>query len=127
VLIDEFRAGGDLAAPVNRKLLEHGGESLIVPAAATGEFLDGAAMISEERFQQTMRVLRSRKVAVVDLDTAEHYGRISAELRKRKKLAGRSSNDIWIAATALAHGARLLTRNTADFAEIPGPRVLGYG
>lgn len=38
VLIDEFRAKGDLSAPVNRALIAHGAETLIVPAAAAGEF-----------------------------------------------------------------------------------------
>ena len=46
VLIDEFRARGNRDAPVNRALLTHGAEILIVPAIAAGEFLDGAAMVS---------------------------------------------------------------------------------
>jgi predicted nucleic acid-binding protein len=35
--------------------------------------------------------------------------------------------DLWIAATARCYGARVLTRNAADFERIPGLEVLGYG
>ena len=84
-------------------------------------------MIPETRIQQALRVLRTRQVVATDLETAEHYGRISAQLRKDKHLAGRSANDLWIAATALAHGARLLTRNPDHFSSITGLQVIGYG
>jgi len=42
-------------------------------------------------------------------------------------LAGRSHNDLWIAATARSLGARLLTRNAEDFHAINGLEVLSYG
>lgn len=54
------------------------------------------------------------------------YGRIVAFLRRKNGLAGRSQNDLWIAATARCHGARVLTRNAADFKGIPDLEVLGY-
>lgn len=127
VLIDEFRARGSREAPVNRALLTHGAEILIVPAIAAGEFLDGAAMVSEQRFDESLGILRRRRVVGADLETAQHYGRIVAFLRRKKDLAGRSQNDLWIAATARCYGARVLTRNAADFERIPGLEVLGYG
>ena len=69
VLIDEFRARGASGAPVNRALLERGAEVLIVPVAAAGEFLDGAAMVSERRFQEALALLRQRRVVAADLET----------------------------------------------------------
>ncbi len=127
VLIDEFRARGSRDAPVNRALLTYGAEILIVPAIAVGEFLDGAAMVSEQRFHESLGIMRRRRVVSADLETAQHYGRIVAFLRREKDLAGRSQNDLWIAATARCHGARVLTRNAADFEGIPELDVLGYG
>ncbi len=127
VLIDEFRARGSRDAPVNRALLTYGAEILIVPAIAVGEFLDGAAMVSEQRFHESLGIMRRRRVVSADLETAQHYGRIVAFLRREKDLAGRSKNDLWIAATARCHGARVLTRNAADFEGIPELDVLGYG
>jgi predicted nucleic acid-binding protein len=126
VLIDEFRAKGDLSAPVNRALLAHGAETLIVPAAAAGEFLDGVAMASEARVQEALFLLRRRKLVGTSLDVAEHYGSIASSLRKIRKLEGRSHNDLWIAATARCHGARLLTRNPKHFQAIEGLAVIGY-
>ena len=82
VLIDEFRARGDLSAPVNRALLAHGAETLIVPAAAAGEFLDGAAIVSPARVQEALFLLRRRNVVPSDLDTAEHYGSTAGRIRK---------------------------------------------
>ena len=127
VLIDEFRAAGALDAAVNRALLALGGELMIVPAAAAGEFLDGAASVSEARVQEALRLLRFRRVVPADLEVAEHYGRLVSRLRQKRALSGRSHNDLWIAATARSHGARILTRNTADFAEITGLDIVGYG
>lgn len=126
VLIDEFRSRGNPEASVNRVLLQHRHESLIVPFAAAGEFLDGAASLSEERVQQALALLRSRRVVAASLETAEHYGRIVAGLRRKSGLTGRSHNDLWIAAIAREHGARLLTRNPAHFIEIQGLETLGY-
>ena len=126
VLIDEFRAKGDLSAPVNRALLAHGAETLIVPAAAAGEFLDGAAMVSPARVQEALSLLRRRNVVPSDLGTAEHYGSIASSLRRARKLDSRSHNDLWIAATAKCHGARLLTRNPKLFQAIEGLDIVGY-
>lgn len=112
VLIDEFRAKGDLSAPVNR--------------GRRGEFLDGAAMVSPGRVQEALFLLRRRNVVPCDIDTAEHYGSIASLLRRARKLDNRSHNDNWIAATAKCHGARLLTRNPKHFHPIDGLAVIGY-
>lgn len=126
VLIDEFRAKGDLSAPVNRALLTHGAETLIVPVAAAGEFLDGAAMVSPARVQEALALLRRRNVVSSDLDTAEHYGSIASSLRRKRKLDSRSHHDLWIAATAKCHGAGLLTRNPKHFQAVEGLDIIGY-
>jgi len=127
VLIDEFRARGDLTAPVNVALMLYRHELLIVPPMAAGEYLEGAAAVSEPRWQEALGVLRQREVTAVTLATSEHYGRIASFLRNRKLLSGKSQNDLWIAATAREQGARLLTRNPQHFEEVPGLEVLQYG
>lgn len=127
VLIDEFRAKGNPEAPVNQALLQLGEEPMLVPAVVAGEFLDGAWMVSMERANQAMRLLRTRRVCGIDLETASIYARLVAKLRREKKLAGRSQNDLWIAATAISSGATLLSRNPADFEGIEGLELRGYG
>lgn len=126
VLIDEFRSAGNAAAPVFKALFKYGNEELIVPAVAAGEFMDGAAYISEERLQEALGILKQRRVIMIDLVIAEHYGRIAGHLRKKGKITPYSHNDLWIAATARATGSRLLTRNQKHFAHIPQLDLTGY-
>jgi predicted nucleic acid-binding protein len=127
VLIDEFRAKGNLESHVNQALIKLGEEPMLVPAVVAGEFLDGAWMVSRERAEQAMRLLRTRRVCGIDLETASIYGRLVARLRGERKLRGRSQNDLWIAATAISAGATLLSRNPDDFSGIEGLVVWGYG
>lgn len=126
VLIDEFRAQGNVSAPVNRALLRYRGEALVIPCAAAGEFLDGASMVSAERLQEALLLLRRRRIISADLDVAECYGGIVSTLRRAKMLSGHSHNDLWIAATARSLGARLLTRNPAHFRGIDDLEVAHY-
>lgn len=59
----------------------------------------------------------------------EPVARVHAEVWAA--LAGRGetigAHDLWIGATGLAHGLGIVTRNTQDFARIPGLRVLSPG
>lgn len=50
-----------------------------------------------------------------------HAG-IWAELVQRGEVIG--AHDLWIAATGLAHGLAVATRNAADYERVPGLRVL---
>ncbi len=126
ILIDEFRAKGDPNAAVNRRLHEFRKEALIVPIIVAGEFLDGAAMVSIKRFDQGVELLMRRKLVFADFVVAKNYAKAVSSLRRAKALAGRSHNDLWIAATALTYEARLLTRNPAHFSGILGLEVIGY-
>lgn len=53
---------------------------------------------------------------------ARVHAEVWAELSCRGDLIG--AHDLWIAATALAHGLGVVTGNGAEFARIPGLRVL---
>jgi tRNA(fMet)-specific endonuclease VapC len=54
-------------------------------------------------------------------ETAVRYGAIRADLERRGEVIG--NNDLWIAANALALGARLVTDNPREFARISGLAV----
>lgn len=56
-----------------------------------------------------------------DDPSAEQYGLIRAELKRQGRLIG--SNDMLIAATALAYDVTLVTHNTREFARIPGLKL----
>lgn len=56
-----------------------------------------------------------------DERAADQYGILRAQLRKSGRPVG--GNDMLIAATALAHDAILVTRNSREFAQLAGLRV----
>lgn len=65
--------------------------------------------------------LRAMPVADFDMDAAEAFGEIQAEL----KMIGRPTGvvDALIAATARSRSATLVTNNTKDFENIPGLKL----
>ena len=125
-LVDLWRSKGNPGHPAVLILADHPAEAIAVPAHAAGEFIEGAASISEERLQESLRYLRLFNLGTIDLETAEHYGRIVADLRRRSLLVGASKADMWIAAWALQHGARLATRNERHFEHVTGLSIISY-
>lgn len=85
--------------------------TILMSAVVVGELLYG--IHNGARAKQTRRLLsdflveRSVEFLPVGYETADWFGRLGARQRK----AGRpiASNDLWIAAHALEHGASLLT------------------
>jgi tRNA(fMet)-specific endonuclease VapC len=65
--------------------------------------------------------LSSVEVLSPDDAVAHHYAEIRAELRSRGQLL--ADNDLWIAATALAHDLTLVSRNTRHFGRIRGLKL----
>jgi predicted nucleic acid-binding protein len=67
-------------------------------------------------------MLKRWTLAPFTAGTASRYGAIVAELGYSRRLV----LDRMIAATALELGATLVTANPADFADVPGLRVLAW-
>jgi predicted nucleic acid-binding protein len=125
-LVDLWRNQGVKDHPTVLLLECRRGETFAVPAHAAGEFIEGAACISEERVQDALRFLRLFEIGAIGLETAETYARIVAELRERSLLKGTSKADMWIAAWAREHGADLATRNRRHFEHVPRLRIIDY-
>ena len=100
------------------------GETFSAPAPGAGEFLEGAACVSEARFQEALVFLSLFELGTVTLETAKRYAAIVSDLRSRSVLQGASKPDLWIAAWALEHGARLATRNRKHFEFVPDLRLI---
>ena len=60
-------------------------------------------------------------IPITDQVARVHAG-VWAELAERGH--GIGAHDLWIAATAIAHGLAVATRNAAEFSRVPGLRVL---
>lgn len=63
-------------------------------------------------------------LAVPDERFPRTYGRLLAELRRRRE--GISTMDLLIATAAVVDGAPLVTRNAREFERVPGLHVLSY-
>jgi tRNA(fMet)-specific endonuclease VapC len=96
---------------------------ILLSATVVGELLAGFAFGSREANNRSelgefIAALNVR-VAPVTEATADNYALVYAALRKRGKPI--PTNDLWIAASALEHGAALLTFD-AHFAAFEGLR-----
>lgn len=100
-----------------------GQEEFFLSVITASELLHGVHRAVEPR----IRMKRSAFVEAlldrfpllpVDLATARTHAQVWAELAKAGKTIG--PNDLWIAATALAHGLKMVTANTREFERVPG-------
>lgn len=107
--------------------LEHiPAEELYVSVLTLGEIRKGVEFLADEKRREKLRLWLEHdlpawfesRVLSVDLAVAERWGRLLAEV-------GRSvpTTDSLLAATALHHDLRLVTRNSDDF-EYPGLEVI---
>jgi tRNA(fMet)-specific endonuclease VapC len=90
-----------------------------ISAVVRGELLLGAEQSADPRTtrEEVLRFLQPFEIAPVDAAVARHYALVRAGLEKRGEAIG--PNDLWIAATALACGATLVTGNTREFLRVP--------
>ena len=99
---------------------------IFMPVIVQGELLVGielaASEAKRERLQQLYEqvVAQAADVLPITPEIAEWYARIFAQLRRKGKPI--PTNDIWIAAIALAHGLILVTSDE-HFQHIDGLQV----
>lgn len=76
---------------------------------SVGELFSGAHQSTRRAFNaaEIRRLCSEIPVVGWDMEVADHYGRIQAQLRQKGKPI--PQNDIWIAATAARNGMTLIT------------------
>jgi predicted nucleic acid-binding protein len=122
--IRESRRGTD--GPARRWLADHPGESMAMSLFVACELQVGAELHAdpEAERRRIRQLCGGLPVVIPDERLADTYARIHGGLARSRALL--ATMDLLIAATALTHGASLLTANEAHFARVPGLRVLGY-
>jgi len=95
---------------------------LVPPIIAELEYGVQRAVTDAQRAKRSSALARIRKkpCLIMDKDTGEIFGQLAAALDSTGKPGTHRTNDIWIAAAAIQHNLKVLTRNEKDFADIPG-------
>lgn len=114
----ELIAGGD--GPAQRFLASHADQELAITFTVAAELAVGLAG-NRPRWEQ---YLAPFPVLESSADTCWHYAELYRYLRTNGMLIG--TNDLWIAATALAHGRAVVTRKVREYRRVPGLEVVGY-
>lgn len=122
--IRESRRGMD--GPARRWLADHPGEPMAMSVFVLCELLVGAELHADAQAERrrVRAIFGGVPVVMPDEHLADTYARIHGALTRRGEPL--ATMDLLIAATAVTHGAALLTANEADFARVSGLRVLGY-
>jgi tRNA(fMet)-specific endonuclease VapC len=115
----EARRGASRRADVF--LAGHAEEMFYITFTVAGELACGQSAAPRRDWE---RLCRPYPVLPWTLEISWQYGEIYRLLAARGRLIG--GNDLWIAATALAHGMAVVTNNTEEFARVPGLAVLSY-
>lgn len=102
---------------VSRRLLATHPQDFAIPAVVLYELEVGTAH-STARREALDAIIRVSRILPFDAASARRAAVIRNELAKKSQLIG--PLDMLIAATASAHGATLVTRNTAEFSRVPG-------
>jgi tRNA(fMet)-specific endonuclease VapC len=94
-----------------------------ISAIVLGELLYGAraSARAKENVEKVYQLLRAIDAVDFDRDCAEAYSALKVDLRRKGRLT--NEVDALIAATALAHNARLVTHNTKHFENITGLQI----
>jgi predicted nucleic acid-binding protein len=107
--------------PASAFLDAHSGERLHLTFAVAGELAAGPGLQGRAQWEQ---LIGPFEVLPATADVCWQYGRAYRYLATNGLAIG--ANDLWIAATALAFGKSLVTRNVRDFQRVPGLEVVGY-
>ncbi len=95
-------------------------EEIAIPSIVIAELEFGAMHSAdyEKNMQIVMQFIAPYNIIPFTQKEASAYGQIREQLSKDGTIIG--SNDMLIAATALANGATLVTHNTGEFARVKG-------
>lgn len=122
-LVDlERELNRDHSGPAQRFLEQHGDDRFHITPTIAGELAAGASLAQRKDWESFVRPFR---VLETNANVAWEYGQLYRYLSDNGMLIG--SNDLWIAASGLAHGMPLVTRNRRHFRRVPGLTVADYG
>ena len=105
----------------DRFLAAHARETFYITFTVAGELACGRSATPRRDWE---KLCRPYPLLPWTLEISWQYGEIYRLLAASGLLIG--ANDIWIAATALAHGMAVVTSNRDEFARVPELTVFSY-
>lgn len=130
VIFDSCIWVGLVAGELNRQtVIDVAGDApVFVSVVSLGELSFGVESCADpaERAARaaSLRQIEARPTLPVTRTTAAAFGLLAASVKQAGRSPRPRYNDLWIAAQAIEHGYALLTLNSADFANLPGLRLL---
>lgn len=110
-------APGDVAAIT-------GDEAVLLSPVTIAELKFGAEVAVDPGIRQqrraALRRLQRKPTLAIDGGTADVLGAMAAEMKQSGHSHRHRIQDLWLASQAIQHGLKLLTRNSKDFADLPG-------
>jgi predicted nucleic acid-binding protein len=105
-------------------------EPVYLSPVTIAELRFGAEVAADARIRQkrlsALARLRRKPLLPIDGDTGEIFGQLAAELKRATRKTRHRVQDLWLASLAIQHSYRFLTRNKADFDDIPGLDLVTY-
>ena len=109
------------AGPAQAFLAANASEPLFITFTIAAELASGRVPVDRSLWEKSIALF---EVLESNTDVCWEFGRLHRFLRTNGLLIG--TNDLWIAATALAYNKSLVTRNVREFQRVPGVTVRGY-
>ncbi len=107
-----------------------GDEPVFLSPITIAEIEFGAEAASDPRIRQrrlaALTRLRRKPLLPIDGDTGEVFGQLAGQLKAGGRKHRHRVQDLWLASQAIQHSFRLLTRNDADFEDVPGLDLATY-
>ncbi len=121
IITAEREAKRGITTTVDRFFASRASESFFITFTIAGELACGQSAAPKRDWE---RLCRPYPLLPWSNDIAWQYGEIYRSLAAQGQLIG--TNDLWIAATALAHGMGVVTNNTDEFSRVPDLTVVAY-
>jgi tRNA(fMet)-specific endonuclease VapC len=116
----------DASPGLSQHILDSTPDTLAISVISAGELRYGLSKLptskrATELANRLDALLAAIPVLPLPADAAQHYGNTRAQLEAAGTRIG--SNDLWIAAHALAQNLTLVTNNTREFERVQGLKL----